>query len=303
MIEFDQVSKVFPGPNGGTTAVRNFSAQLPAHTTTVFVGSSGSGKTTLLRMVNRMVDPTSGTVRIDGEDISQLDPTQLRRRIGYVMQNGGLLPHKTVEHNIGTVLHLQRKPKSEIRERVVELTELVGLDTTMLRRYPHQLSGGQQQRVGVARALAANPNILLMDEPFGAVDPLVRADLQQELLRLQSELGKTIIFVTHDFDEALILGDRIIVFETGGVVAQSGTGSEILANPASDFVAQFAGLGRGLRELTGHQCAGNTVLTDRHGRAVGILSPDGAVPADPAPADPAPAARRAPTESPRDDVD
>lgn len=271
MIEFDHVSKVFPGPGGGTHAVRDFSAQLPAHTTTVFVGSSGSGKTTLLRMVNRMVDPTSGTVRIDGEDISHVNPVHLRRRIGYVMQNGGLLPHKTVAANIATVLTLQRTPKAEIRDRVAELIELVGLETSMLRRYPHQLSGGQQQRVGVARALAPNPNILLMDEPFGAVDPLVRADLQQELLRLQSDLGKTIIFVTHDFDEALILGDRIFVFETGGVVAQEGSGAEILAHPASDFVAQFAGLGRGTRELEIRTTSGARILTDAHGRAVGRL--------------------------------
>ncbi len=266
MIEFDHVAKRYPD---GTVAVADFSAALAPHTTTVLVGSSGCGKTTLLRMVNRMVDPSQGEVRIDGEPIAAKDPVRLRRSIGYVMQHAGLLPHRSVADNIATVPLLLGVRRSEARARALELMELVGLDTTMADRYPHQLSGGQQQRVGVARGLAADPNILLMDEPFGAVDPLVRRDLQNELLRLQAGLGKTIVFVTHDIDEAFLLGDRIIILRDGGEVAQDGTSTEILTRPADDFVAGIVGLDRGGR--TYHVEPGG-VLVDANGRAAGVLT-------------------------------
>ncbi|MBN9179285.1 MAG: ATP-binding cassette domain-containing protein, partial [Microbacterium sp.] len=206
MIEFKNVSKTFPD---GTHAVRDFNLVLPSRKTTVFVGSSGGGKTTLLRMINRMVEPTAGSIEIDGEDISTRSAVALRRSIGYVMQNSGLLPHLTVEDNIATVPVLQGAKKRDARTRARELMHTVGLDESMARRYPNQLSGGQQQRVGVARGLAADPNILLMDEPFGAVDPIVRTELQQELIRLQDEVDKTIVFVTHDIDEAFLLGDQV----------------------------------------------------------------------------------------------
>ena len=269
MIELRNVSKRYPD---GTMAVADFSAQLPPHRTTVFVGSSGCGKTTILRMINRMVEPTAGTITIDGDDIAQRDPVQLRRSIGYVMQNAGLLPHRRVIDNIATVPLLNGTPKAQAHARARELMELVGLDPKLARRYPAQLSGGQQQRVGVARGLAADPNILLMDEPFGAVDPLVRRDLQQELLRLQGELGKTIVFVTHDIDEAFLLGDQIVIFRQGGEVAQRGTSTEILAEPADEFVSSFIGLDRGERVLHVEASDGHEVLVDSHGRAAGVLA-------------------------------
>ncbi|HBO53858.1 MAG TPA: ABC transporter ATP-binding protein [Janibacter terrae] len=264
MIELHGVTKTYPD---GTVAVADFSAQFPPHRTTVLLGSSGSGKTTILRMVNRMVEPTSGTITIDGEDIAGRDPVHLRRSIGYVMQNGGLLPHRSVLDNIATVPLLNGAPKRDAHARARELMALVGLEEHLGRRYPSQLSGGQQQRVGVARGLAADPNILLMDEPFGAVDPLVRRELQDELLRIQSTLGKTIVFVTHDVDEALRLGDQIILLAQHGRVAQRGTGPELLARPADGFVSDFLGLNRGDRDLTEH----HGVLVDMHGRAAGVL--------------------------------
>ncbi len=264
MIELTGVTKRYPD---GTVAVDDFSAQFPPHRTTVLLGSSGSGKTTILRMVNRMVEPIAGTITIDGEDIAGRDPVTLRRSIGYVMQNGGLLPHRSVLDNIATVPLLNGVRKTEAHARARELMALVGLDDKLGRRYPSQLSGGQQQRVGVARGLAADPNILLMDEPFGAVDPLVRRELQDELLRVQSTLAKTIVFVTHDVEEALRLGDQVILLAQGGKVAQRGTGPELLANPASPFVADFLGLERGDRELTER----DGVLVDAHGRAAGVL--------------------------------
>ncbi|HBS74569.1 MAG TPA: ABC transporter ATP-binding protein, partial [Microbacterium sp.] len=193
-IDFRDVTKVFPD---GTRAVGEFRLHVPPHKTTVLVGSSGSGKTTLLRMINRMVEPSSGSISIDGDDIADRDPVSLRRSIGYVMQNSGLMPHFTVLDNITTVPVLRGTPRRDARARALDLMDTVGLDRSMADRYPSQLSGGQQQRVGVARGLAAEPNILLMDEPFGAVDPIVRAELQEELLRLQREIGKTIVFVTH----------------------------------------------------------------------------------------------------------
>jgi osmoprotectant transport system ATP-binding protein len=270
MIEFTEVTKVFAG---GTRAVENFSLVIPAHKTTVFVGSSGCGKTTLLRMINRMVDPSGGAVLIDDVDVASQNPVALRRSIGYVMQNSGLLPHRTVIDNVATVPMLRGVRTSEARARALELLDTVGLDRAMAGRYPSQLSGGQQQRVGVARGLAVDPNILLMDEPFGAVDPVVRAELQQELLRLQGELGKTVVFVTHDVDEALLLGDQIVLLRTGGEVAQIGTPAEILAKPADDFVASFIGADRGRRVLRIREVDGARVVVDAQGRAAGVLEP------------------------------
>lgn len=268
MIEFRSISKTFPG---GTTAVDDFSLVIPSHRTTVFVGSSGCGKTTLLRMINRMVDASSGDLEIDGENVARIDPVKLRRRIGYVMQNSGLLPHRTVIDNIATVPRLNGVPRKDAHERALALMDTVGLDRSMAERYPSQLSGGQQQRVGVARGLAVDPNILLMDEPFGAVDPIVRAELQQELLRLQRELGKTVVFVTHDIDEAFLLGDQVVILEKGARIAQKGTPEEILANPASDFVASFIGADRGKRALSIREVDGARVLVDADGTVAGRL--------------------------------
>jgi osmoprotectant transport system ATP-binding protein len=273
MIEFRKVRKQFPD---GTVAVEEFDLVLPSRRTTVFVGSSGSGKTTLLRMINRMVDPSSGTIEIDGEDIGTLPPVALRRRIGYVMQNSGLLPHLRVIDNVATVPVLNGVPRKEARRNALTLLDTVGLDRSVAERYPSQLSGGQQQRVGVARGLAADPNILLMDEPFGAVDPIVRAELQRELIRLQRELDKTVVFVTHDIDEAFLLGDQVVILEKGGVVAQVGSPEEIFAHPASDFVAEFVGADRGRRRLSISTVDGVEVVVDPDGRPVGRLAPTGA---------------------------
>ncbi|MGB4135031.1 MAG: ATP-binding cassette domain-containing protein [Microbacterium sp.] len=266
MIEFRSVSKTFPD---GTTAVADFSLQIPARKTTVFVGSSGCGKTTLLRMINRMVEPTSGDVQIDGASVLDGDPVALRRRIGYVMQNSGLMPHFTVLDNVATVLRLTGVPRAAAHERARELLDTVGLDRALASRYPAQLSGGQQQRVGVARGLAADPNILLMDEPFGAVDPIVRTDLQQELLRLQRELGKTVVFVTHDIDEAFLLGDQVVILDVGARIVQRGTPSEIIENPADDFVAAF--IGGGTRRLRLKRTDRGTFVVDQHGRTQGTV--------------------------------
>ena len=234
-IEFSQVTKRY----GANTVVNNLTLSIPAGETTVFVGSSGCGKTTTLRMINRMVEPQEGTITIGGQNIADQDPYKLRRSIGYVMQSGGLLPHRTVLENVMTVPLLNGTPKPQAKERALDLLGTVGLDASLAQRYPAQLSGGQAQRVGVARALAADASILLMDEPFSAVDPIVRTELQEELLRLQGELHKTIVFVTHDIDEALFLGDNIAVFAPGGKLAQYGAPEEILTNPANDFVESF----------------------------------------------------------------
>ena len=246
MIEFQAVTKKYPD---GTVAVDSLDLVVDAGKITVFVGPSGCGKTTSLRMINRMIDPTDGTILLDGKDIRDSDPPLLRRGIGYVIQHAGLFPHRTVLDNVATVPLLTGKNKRAARARAAELLELVGLPTEMGKRYPVQLSGGQQQRVGVARALAADPPVLLMDEPFSAVDPIVRDDLQQQLLRLQSELDKTIVFVTHDIDEAIKLGDKVAVFRVGGKLAQYATPSELLAKPADDFVSSFVGRDRGYRAL------------------------------------------------------
>lgn len=268
MIEFENVSKVFPD---GTRAVGDFGLVIPSRKTTVFVGSSGCGKTTLLRMINRMVEPTAGTISIDGQSIADRKPVELRRSIGYVMQNSGLLPHFTVAENIATVPVLQGQNRKSARARALELMDTVGLDRAMADRYPSQLSGGQQQRVGVARGLAADPNILLMDEPFGAVDPIVRAELQQELIRLQQEIGKTIVFVTHDIDEAFLLGDQVVILEKGAQIAQVGSPADIIAHPANDFVSSFVGLGKGKRALHLERTATGTVVVDGEGRTQGAL--------------------------------
>jgi osmoprotectant transport system ATP-binding protein len=272
-IEFRAVSKRF---TDDAVAVDSFSLVIPSRKTTVLVGSSGSGKTTLLRMINRMVDPSSGSILIDGDDIATMEPVALRRRIGYVMQNSGLLPHRRVIDNIATVPRLSGVPKADAHAHALELMDTVGLDRSLAARYPSQLSGGQQQRVGVARGLAVDPNILLMDEPFGAVDPIVRADLQQELLRLQRELGKTVVFVTHDIDEAFLLGDQVVILERGAKIAQVGHPREILANPASEFVADFIGAQRGKRRLTASSASGDDVmLVDGSGYAAGLISAPG----------------------------
>ncbi|MFD9099395.1 ABC transporter ATP-binding protein [Streptomyces collinus] len=247
MIHFDAVHKRFPN---GTTAVHDLSLDIPEGGVTVLVGSSGCGKTTTLRMINRMVEPTSGTIRVGGKNVIKQDAAELRRSIGYVIQQAGLFPHRTVLDNIATVPLLLGWGRKRARSRAAELLEIVGLSADDGRRYPHQLSGGQQQRVGVARALAADPPVLLMDEPFGAVDPVVRTQLQNELRRLQEELSKTIVFVTHDIDEAVRLGDRIAVFRTGGHLVQCAPPAELLARPADDFVAGFLGAERGLKLLS-----------------------------------------------------
>jgi osmoprotectant transport system ATP-binding protein len=268
VIEFDGVRKEYPG---GTVAVDDFSLVVPTGSITVLVGSSGCGKTTLLRMVNRMVDPTMGQVLIDATPVAKRDPVQLRRSIGYVMQSGGLLPHKTVSENIQTVQKLLGVPRDQRRARVEELMATVGLEPELAPRYPAQLSGGQQQRVGVARALAVDPNILLMDEPFGAVDPLVRSDLQHELLGLQRTLAKTVLFVTHDIDEAFLLGDQVAILGPGAKLIQHGTPHEIVAQPANDFVAAFVGADKGKRNLRVIEQAGVRLVVDSENRIAGRL--------------------------------
>ncbi|HEY3752341.1 MAG TPA: ATP-binding cassette domain-containing protein [Pseudonocardiaceae bacterium] len=246
MIEFQAVTKQYPD---GTVAVHELDMTIDAGKITVFVGPSGCGKTTSLRMINRMIDATSGHILIDGADITKSDPPVLRRGIGYVIQQAGLFPHRTVLDNVATVPVLTGASRRAARTRAAELLDLVGLPVEMTRRYPAQLSGGQQQRVGVARALAADPPILLMDEPFSAVDPIVREGLQEELLRLQADLAKTIVFVTHDIDEAIKIGDRVAVFRTGGVLAQYDEPAALLGRPADDFVSNFVGRDRGYRAL------------------------------------------------------
>jgi osmoprotectant transport system ATP-binding protein len=246
VIEFQAVTKQYPD---GTVAVHELDVTIDAGRITVFVGPSGCGKTTSLRMINRMIEATSGTIRIDGADITASDPPVLRRGIGYVIQQAGLFPHRTVLDNVATVPVLTGMRRRAARQRAAALLDLVGLPTEVAKRYPAQLSGGQQQRVGVARALAADPPILLMDEPFSAVDPIVREGLQEELLRLQADLAKTIVFVTHDIDEAIKIGDKIAVFRTGGLLAQYDEPAALLGRPADDFVSDFVGRDRGYRAL------------------------------------------------------
>jgi osmoprotectant transport system ATP-binding protein len=253
-VEFDHVTKSYDvraSGKGVPGAVNDLSLQVPAGKICVLVGPSGCGKTTSLKMVNRLIEPTSGRILIDGVDASTRNVTDLRRSIGYVIQQTGLFPHQTIEENVATVPRLLGWPKARRSARAEELLALVGLEPgSYARRYPAQLSGGERQRVGVARALAADPPIMLMDEPFGAVDPIVRERLQNEFLRLQERLAKTILFVTHDIDEAIKMGDLVAVFQNGGIVAQYASPSEILASPASDFVARFVGSDRGLKRLS-----------------------------------------------------
>jgi len=249
-LEFRGVTKRY-GSSGARGAVNDLSFEVPAGSICVLVGPSGCGKTTSLKMVNRLIEPTAGLILLDGVDVMTEDVTRLRRRIGYVIQQVGLLPHLTVGRNVAIVPSLLGWSKARREARSDELLTLVGLDPSRYRnRYPVQLSGGEVQRVGVARALAADPPLMLMDEPFAAVDPIVRERLQDELLRLQKELAKTVIFVTHDIDEAIKMGDLIAVMEEGGRLAQFGTPDDILAHPASDFVARFVGQDRGLKRLS-----------------------------------------------------
>ena len=244
---FDDATKVYPGRDGA--AVDHLSLTVPAGEICVLVGPSGGGKTTALKLVNRLIPLSSGDIRIDGTSIADHDVTELRRSIGYVIQQVGLFPHMTVEANIGTVPRLFGRPRTWIRRRSGELLELVGLDASYARRYPAQLSGGERQRVGLARALAANPPLMLMDEPFGAIDPIIRARLQDEFLRLQHELRKTVVFVTHDIDEAIKVGDRIAILREGGRLAQYDTPARILGQPTDEFVAEFVGADRALKAL------------------------------------------------------
>ncbi|WP_329021780.1 ABC transporter ATP-binding protein [Streptomyces sp. NBC_00690] len=247
MILFENVTKRYPD---GTTAVDNLSFEVAQGELVTLVGPSGCGKTTTMKMVNRLIEPTSGRISVDGEDISTVDPVTLRRRIGYVIQQVGLFPHKTVLENTATVPHLLGWQRSKARARAAELLDLVGLDPSVYGdRYPEQLSGGQRQRVGVARALAADPPVLLMDEPFGAVDPVVREHLQNEFLKLQSQVRKTVLFVTHDIEEAVRLGDRIAVYGQGRI-EQFDAPAAVLGTPATSYVADFVGADRGLKRLS-----------------------------------------------------
>jgi osmoprotectant transport system ATP-binding protein len=264
-IEFDRVTKRYEGRT--EAAVDELSLDIPAGCFCVLVGPSGGGKSTALKMVNRLVPFDSGDIRIDGRSVRDLSPVELRRGIGYVIQNVGLFPHMTVADNVGTVPRLLAWDKSRIRSRTGELLELVGLEAEYARRYPAELSGGQRQRVGLARALAADPPVLLMDEPFGALDPITRVRLQNELRRLHRDVAKSVIFVTHDIDEAISMGDRIAIVREGGTLAQYDTPDAILAHPADDFVAQFIGEDRALRRLALHTLADVPLETvSRQGR-------------------------------------
>jgi osmoprotectant transport system ATP-binding protein len=258
VIRFESVTKRYPD---GTVAVDALDLEAASGEITVFVGPSGCGKTTSLRMINRMIEPTEGRITLDGQDTAKLRPAQLRRGIGYVIQHAGLFPHRTVLDNVATVPMLLGRSRREARARAHDLLDLVGLPANLAKRYPAQLSGGQQQRVGVARALAADPPVMLMDEPFSAVDPVVRHQLQEEFLRLQGELHKTIVFVTHDIDEAVKLGDRVAVLRAGGRLAQFAPPADLLQQPADAFVAGFVGRDRGYRAL-GFTAAGELPLRD-----------------------------------------
>jgi osmoprotectant transport system ATP-binding protein len=249
---FDGATKVY---GDGAPAVDQLSLTVAAGEICVLVGPSGGGKTTALKLVNRLIELTSGDIRIEGRSIKDLDVTELRRGIGYVIQQVGLFPHLTIEANIGTVPRLFGRDRGWIRRRSQELLELVGLDPSYASRYPSQLSGGERQRVGLARALAADPPLMLMDEPFGAIDPIVRTRLQDEFLRLQREVRKTVVFVTHDIDEAIKVGDRIAILRRGGKLAQYDTPETILKQPADDFVADFVGADRALKALALHTLA------------------------------------------------
>jgi osmoprotectant transport system ATP-binding protein len=248
VVAFEHVTKQYPG--AASPAVTDLTLTIPAGEVCVLVGPSGCGKTTSMKMVNRLIEPTGGRITIAEQDVMALPAVELRRRIGYVIQQVGLFPHLTIAENVGVVPRLLRWPDDRTRGRVDELLELVGLEPAYRDRYPNELSGGERQRVGVARALAADPPVMLMDEPFGAVDPIRRERLQNEFLRLQQRVRKTIIFVTHDVDEAIKMGDRIAILQRGGILAQYDTPASILANPASEFVERFVGADRGLKRLS-----------------------------------------------------
>jgi len=249
VIEFRDVNKTYPGSQ--RPVVQDLSFEVLDGEICVLVGPSGCGKTTSMRMINRLIEPSSGDILIDGEPNTAMSQTKLRRRIGYAIQQIGLFPHRTIADNIATVPRLLDWQKDRTRQRVDELLDLVGLEPAQYRsRYPAELSGGQQQRVGVARALAADPPIMLMDEPFGAVDPITRTRLQDEFIRIQGEIKKTIVFVTHDIDEAIKMGDKIAILKEGGILAQYDTPENILTNPASDFVSSFVGADRVLKRLS-----------------------------------------------------
>jgi osmoprotectant transport system ATP-binding protein len=305
-IVFDRATKRYPGR--AEPAVRELTLTVPAGEICCLVGPSGAGKTTAMKMVNRLIDITEGDITIGGTSVRSLDVTALRRGIGYVIQQVGLFPHMSVADNVATVPRLLGRSRSETSSRVDELLELVDLPAVDYRgRFPAQLSGGERQRVGLARALAANPPVMLMDEPFGALDPITRARLQQELLRIQNELHKTVLFVTHDIDEAILIGDRIAILREGGVLAQYDTPEALLARPADDFVARFLGADRGLKllalrrldelqlespdEVTGPRAESSTtlrdalslmitarsrslVVVDRDGEALGVVTLD-----------------------------
>jgi osmoprotectant transport system ATP-binding protein len=247
MIRLQGVGKTYPG---GTVAVQQLDLDVPRGELVILVGPSGCGKSTTLKMINRLIEPTTGRIELDGEDVTRMNAVHLRRRIGYVIQQIGLFPHQTIRANVATVPKMLGWDRKRIHARVDELLDTMDLDpATFADRYPHQLSGGQRQRVGVARALAADPDVLLMDEPFGAVDPVIRGRLQDQFLEIQATLAKTVVFVTHDIEEAVRLGDRVAVFEPGGRLAQYDTPARVLGNPADDFVAEFVGADRGLRRL------------------------------------------------------
>ncbi len=249
MIELQNVTKIYPGQR--QPAVANVSFTVPEGKTCVLIGPSGCGKTTIMKMINRLIEPTEGSIFVNGRNTAAMNPVQLRRTIGYVIQQIGLFPHMIIQQNIAVVPRLLGWKRATITQRVDELIELVGMDPNLYRdRYPRELSGGQRQRIGVARALAADPPVMLMDEPFGAVDPITRGRLQNEFLRLQQQLHKTIVFVTHDIDEAIKMGDQIVILQEGGHIQQVGTPDDILANPANDFVADFVGSDRGLKRLS-----------------------------------------------------
>jgi osmoprotectant transport system ATP-binding protein len=266
-VEFDRVQVRY----GQTEVLRDVSLTIESGSFTVLLGPSGSGKTTLLRTVNRMVEPSGGRVLLDGADVATQDVVRLRRSIGYVMQSSGLFPHRTVLDNVATVPRLRGASRAQARATALATIERIGLGTDLANRYPSQLSGGQQQRVGVARALAASPQILLMDEPFGAVDPITRRALPREILELHARTRVTVLFVTHDVDEALALGDRILILDTGGRIAQDAMPTEVLANPADDFVANMLGTASGDRSLRIQAGRGAELVVDRSGRPVGVL--------------------------------
>ena len=268
MIEFRTISKTYPGAD--VPAVESFTFTVKEGETTVFVGPSGCGKTTLLRMVNRMVEPTSGQVLVRGRDVAETDPVELRRSIGYVMQHSGLMPHRSAVDNVADIARLAGASKREARERALEMLELVNLDPALAQRYPSELSGGQAQRVGVARGLVNRPDIIMMDEPFAAVDPVVRRKLQDEILDIRDRLRTTVLMVTHDIDEAFKMGDQVVVLGERAVIEQAGSPEDIMSRPASAKVRDFVGLDG--RELSVVKRGGAQVLVDRAGTVKGVLA-------------------------------